>query len=229
MLIGGFQKFSLIDYPDKISAIIFTQGCPFKCHFCHNPDLVLKKRFKTAMSEEKVLDFLKNRKNQLDAIVITGGEPTIQKDLALFIKKVKDLNYLVKLDTSGINPRVLENLINQNLLDYIAMDIKAPLEKYKEITRNNVNLENIKKSIQLIMSSNIAYEFRTTLVKDLHSADDPIKISKLIEGASKYILQRFRPDETLDPFYMFKKPFSDSTLKKAQKEILKNVKVCLIR
>ncbi len=157
MLIGGLQKFSLINYPKKTAAVIFTQGCRFLCHYCHNPELVLDDKFQKPLNINEVLDFLKKRQNQLDAVVISGGEPTIHKDLVSFIKKLKDLNYLVKLDTNGINPKIIKNLLDQKLLDYIAMDLKAPLEKYPKVTHIDLGINLIQESIDLIMSSKIEY------------------------------------------------------------------------
>jgi pyruvate formate lyase activating enzyme len=229
MLIGGFQKFSLIDFPQKIAALIFTQGCPFLCHFCHNPELVLKNQFSSSIKESNILDFLKKRKNQLDAVVITGGEPAIQKDLIDFIKKIKDLNYLVKLDTNGIYPHVIKDLLNKNLIDYIAMDIKAPLEKYKLITQKNIDTNLIVESINLILSSYIDYEFRTTLVKNLHQFEDIEKITKLIKNAKLYILQKFISKITLNPNFSKYLPFSEHEMFLMKKTSEKYVKKCLIK
>lgn len=229
MLIGGLQKFSLINYPKKTSALIFTQGCSFLCQYCHNPELVLKKKFQAPIDEDTVLSFLKKRQNQLDAVVITGGEPTLQKDLITFIKKIKELNFLLKLDTNGIHPKIIKKLLDENLLDYIAMDIKAPLDKYKLITQLDLGLNLIEKSINLIMASNIDYEFRTTLVKNLHAIEDIEKMSKLIKGAKKYYLQRFIPKVTLNPILSNYSAFSDEEMLRMQKISLKHVKNCFIR
>ncbi|NGX28685.1 MAG: 7-carboxy-7-deazaguanine synthase [Candidatus Anoxychlamydiales bacterium] len=229
MLIGGLQKFSLINYPKKTSALIFTQGCGFLCQYCHNPELVLKKRFQPPIDEDTVLTFLKKRQNQLDAVVISGGEPTLQKDLIPFIKKIKDLNFLIKLDTNGIHPKIIKNLLDENLLDYIAMDIKAPLDKYKLITQLDLGLNLIEESINLIMSSNIDYEFRTTLVKNLHEIEDIEKMGLLIKGAKKYFLQSFVPKVTLNPDLSSSKAFSDEEMEDMRKTALKYVKNCFIR
>ena len=229
MLIGGIQKFSLINYPKKTAAVIFTQGCRFLCHYCHNPELVLDDKFQKPLDEKEILDFLKKRQNQLDAVVISGGEPTLQKDLPSFIKKLKDLNYLVKLDTNGINPKIIKNLIDQNLLDYIAMDLKAPLDKYPKVTNIDLGVNLIQESIDLIMSSKIEYEFRTTLVKNLHTKEDISKMAKLIKNASLYILQKFRAQVTLNPAFSKYLPFSDEEMIDFQKTSLNYVKNCFIR
>ncbi|MBU1778481.1 anaerobic ribonucleoside-triphosphate reductase activating protein [Patescibacteria group bacterium] len=198
MLIGGLQKFSVLDYPGHISAIIFTKGCNFKCQFCYNPMLVYpSKKDHTLILENDLFYFLKKRIGKLDSVVITGGEPTIQQDLPEFIKKIKKLNYLVKLDTNGTNPEMLKNLIQKNLINYIAMDIKAPLEKYNQITGVEVDFNKIQKSIKIIMQSNLPYEFRTTVVPKFLDAEDIKKIGELIQGAKKWFLQNFKSNMAL--------------------------------
>ena len=186
-IIGGVQKTSLLDFPDKISAIVFTQGCNFNCGYCHNPNLLNSKQ--DIYSTDVFFEFLDKRKGKLDGVVITGGEATLQLDLIPFIKEVKSKGFLVKLDTNGYKPDVLEEALS--LVDYIAMDIKAPLEKYNQITRIDINPEKILKSIQLIMNSNIKYEFRTTVLKSQLLLEDFENIGKLISGAEKYYLQKF--------------------------------------
>ncbi len=229
MKIGGLQKFSLIDYPKKMAAVIFTQGCPFLCHFCHNPTLVLPNNFMKPIPEKEILDFLNKRKTQLNAVVITGGEPTVQKDLKSFIQKIKDLNFSVKLDTAGINPKILKDLIDNSFLDYVAMDIKAPLEKYEKIINRKIDTKKILQSIKVLLNSNIEYEFRTTLVHNLHTMQDPIEISKLIKHAPLYVLQKFVPNNTLNPDFKNHTSFLAKDLLNIKKQIEKNVKVCNIR
>lgn len=229
MLIGGIQELSLIDYPKKLSAIIFTQGCPFRCHFCHNPSLVLKEKFSSSIKEEDIFSFLKKRQNKLDAVVITGGEPTIQKDLKEFIKKVKNLGYLIKLDTSGINPHVLKELLDENLLDYVAMDIKTSLNNYSQVIAIKINIENIKKSINILLSSSIPYEFRTTLVPFLHKTEDVKDIATSIKGAKLLTLQTFIPTTTLNPNFGKEQPFSASQMKQLKILAEQYVVLCKIR
>jgi pyruvate formate lyase activating enzyme len=190
MKISGLQKTSLLDYPDKVSAIIFTQGCGFRCGYCHNPELIPVAK-EGGFGTEEILEFLKKRKKVLDAIVITGGEPTLQKDLPEFIQAVKNLGYLVKLDTNGTNPEMLEKLIKKKLIDYIAMDIKAPLRGYDRVTQVKVDKERIKKSIKLIMKSGLDYEFRSTILPQLHTSQDIKAMARMIKGAKKYYLQTF--------------------------------------
>ena len=195
-VVGGFLKSSLIDYPEKISAIVFTQGCNFRCSFCHNPELL--NFHSTDFDTEEILKFLSTRKGKLDAVVITGGEPTLQKGLKEFIQEVKNMNFLVKLDTNGSDPDLLQNLIYENLIDYVAMDIKAPLEKYDFITCVNVDKEKIQKSIDILLKNKVDYEFRTTVVKELLAVEDFEKISDLIKGARRYYLQKFVVSKILD-------------------------------
>ena len=190
-VIGGVQKTSLLDYPDKISAIVFTKGCNFNCGYCHNPSLLKLKSKNSVYSLDCFFDFLKKRQRKLDGVVITGGEPALQQDLKLFIKEIKNLDFLVKLDTNGSAPEVIQTLLEDNLLDYIAMDIKAPLEKYSLITAVNTDETKIKKSIQIIMASGIDYEFRTTVLPSFIAIEDFEKIGCLIKGAKKYYLQKF--------------------------------------
>ncbi len=196
MKIGGFQKVSLIDYPGKICAIIFTQGCNFRCFYCHNPELVDPKRYSPPIPEEEVLSFLEKRKNKLDAVEITGGEPTLHPDLIDFIKKIKSMGFLVKLDSNGSNPKKLEEALKY--VDFVAMDIKAPLEKYSSVVGVKIDTEKIKKSTDLIIHSNKDYEFRTTLIKGFHSVEDVISMGELINGARLYVLQRFVKSKILD-------------------------------
>ena len=208
--IGGLQKSSLIDYPEKISAIVFTQGCNFRCPYCHNPELLESNSEEHAsILTEEVLKFLKTRINKLDAVVITGGEPTLQPDLADFIKQIKDLGFLVKLDTNGTNSELLEQLLERNLIDYVAMDIKAPIEKYSKVVGSKVDSKNILKSIELIKNSKIDYEFRTTVVKSQLSPSDFELIGELIQGAKKYYLQRFVPSKTFNQNFLAEATFSD--------------------
>ena len=189
--IGGIRKTSLLDYPDKISAIVFTQGCNFNCGYCHNPQLLNSKSEKDIYNVDVFFDFLRKRIGKLDGVVITGGEATLQPDLKSFIKEIKSMKFLVKLDTNGYKPEVIEDLLSENLVDYIAMDVKGPLYKYSSITKKEIDTNKIKDSINLILNSKIDYEFRTTLLPILISIQDFYEIGKLISSAKKYYLQRF--------------------------------------
>lgn len=193
MNIAGVQKVTLLDYPGKVACEIFTQGCNFECPFCQNSSLIPITNT-GEFSEEEIFEYLNLRKNILDGVVITGGEPTVQKDLKGFIKKIKDLGLLVKLDTNGGNPKVLQELIDEKLVDYVAMDIKNIFNKYNITAGKKINLDNIKKSIEILKASKIDYEFRTTIIKEMHSLDDIVSICKLV-GNAKYYLQNFEDSE----------------------------------
>ena len=217
MKFSGLVKTSLIDYPDLISAVIFTQGCNYSCGFCHNPDLVpVEKRGE--ISEEEIFSFLNKRVGQIQGIVVTGGEPTIQPGLTEFLKGVKKIGYLCKLDTNGSNPLVLAEIIKKKLVDYIAMDIKGPLDRYKEISGFS-STEFIQESIRLIMSSDVDYEFRTTFVPRYHRYTDIRKIGVLVKGARRFTIQNFRPGITLDNSFSKEKSFTRSELEEIKRII----------
>jgi len=230
MKIAGLQKTSLIDYPGKVSAIIFTQGCPFRCGYCYNPGL-LPLNSDDLFNTEEVLKFLERRSDVLDALVITGGEPTLQKDLPQFIKKVKDLNYLVKLDSNGTNPEMLKYLIKEKLIDYFAMDIKAPVKKYRQVVNVDIDPKIIKKSIRVIKNSDVDYEFRSTVLPALHSETDIIDMAKSIKGAKKYYLQKFLPSggKLQDPSLAGERPFDDEKIKELAGKCKKFVENCQVR
>ncbi|HEX7416048.1 MAG TPA: anaerobic ribonucleoside-triphosphate reductase activating protein [Smithellaceae bacterium] len=229
MKIGGLQKVSLIDYPGVISGTVFLQGCNFRCPYCHNPELVDKKLFGPCLNEKIILDFLNTRKGKLDAVTITGGEPTIQKDLMPFIKRVKKMGFAVKLDSNGSAPQVIKELLAEKLLDFIALDIKAPLEKYKRIVQAPVDTQSIKDSIKLILKSKIPHEFRTTVVKSQLGAKDILEIATLISGAQRYALQKFMPTKTLDKKLLKEKAWSDDELEKIKKRLEKEIPSVIVR
>lgn len=201
MIIGGLQKTSLLDFPEKIAAIVFTVGCNFRCGYCHNPELI-----NGGAKIEEVFEFLKTRQGKLDGVVITGGEPCLQKDLPEFIKQVKELGFAVKLDTNGSFPEMLEKVLPD--LDYVAMDIKAPLEKYSQIVNVDVDTSKILKSIEILKNGGVDYEFRTTVVKSQLSFEDFEKIGQLIQGAPRYYLQRFEASKILDKSLENEKTYS---------------------
>lgn len=223
MRIGGFQKFSLIDYPGKISAIIFTQGCNFRCPYCHNPELVDATLFEKPIEEKEIFEFLDNRKGKLDAVSITGGEPTLHKDLPDFIYKIRSQGFLVKLDTNGTNPDMIEHLLKYNLVDYLAMDIKAPLNRYSDVTRVDVDVDKIAESIELIKNSGVDYEFRSTLVQGLHSYKEVVNMAVLIGKAKRFFLQNFVASKTLDGHFMQAHPFSEDALVNLSKIFNNNI------
>jgi pyruvate formate lyase activating enzyme len=229
MIIGGFQRFSLIDYPDKICAIVFTQGCNFRCPYCHNPELVDPKKFGIELKENEILSFLDRRKGKLDAVTITGGEPLLQSDLSPFLSAVKRFEYLVKLDTNGSFPSKLDKIIQSKSVDYIAMDIKTSLDKYNQVIKSKIEKRKILDSIRLIMDSGLDYEFRTTIIKDLFEKDDFSKIGQLIKNARLYILQRFIPSKTLVDQSLDMQSCTDEELD-CFKEIMEGfVQRCIVR
>lgn len=203
MLISGIQQCTLLDFPGKTACVVFTPGCNFRCGYCHNPEFVLPEQIKCIQKdfihEEVVFSFLKKRKGLLDGIVITGGEPTLQGDLISFIKKVRDMGFLVKLDTNGNKPDILEKAYSEQLLDYVAMDIKTTYVKYQSLVGKLAKPDNIKKSIEYIMNSGIPYEFRSTILKETHPESVLKEMAGMIHGAQRFALQTFRPAHTLDP------------------------------
>ncbi|KKQ78499.1 MAG: Anaerobic ribonucleoside-triphosphate reductase activating protein [Parcubacteria group bacterium GW2011_GWC2_38_7] len=228
MLIGGLQKTTLVDYPGKIAATIFTIGCNYRCSFCHNPEIV--KGIAKVIPEESVLDFLKSRKDLLDGVCITGGEPTMQDDLINFIKKIKHLGYSVKLDTNGYRPQILKKLFSKKLLDYVAMDIKAPWKKYSKIVNRTENLDNVKESVLMIRESGVPYEFRSTVLPALHSEKDIVAMARQIKGSDKYFLQQFRPVGTLvDPDFINKVTYTKKQLTEIMQSFKDWFKVCKVR
>ena len=201
MKIGGLNKFSLSDFPGKISAVVFTQGCNFRCPYCHNGSLIAQHVPNDLLiPEEEFFRFLNIRGRQLDAVVVSGGEPTIQPDLSAFLRRIKGMGLLAKLDTNGSNPKVLRNLLKKELLDYIAMDVKAPLHIYNCLTGTVTPvIRQIQESIVLVSESGIDHEFRTTVVELLLWPEDIRSIQELIPPGSTYRLQDFCPEHALDP------------------------------
>lgn len=229
MKIGGWQKVSLVDYPGRICTILFTQGCNFRCPYCHNPELVNPAAFGACLDEEAVFAFLEKRREVLDAVTITGGEPTLQGDLAEMVRRIKTLGYLVKLDTNGSQPAVLKGLIDSAQVDYVAMDIKGPLERYGEITGVPVVPEDIGRSIDMIVTSGLPHEFRTTLVEGMLANGDFEKIARLIRNASRYVLQRFIASKPLDPTFLERTPPPDAVLAVLKRSLEGDVGQVVIR
>ena len=264
MKIGGLQKTTLIDYPGKIACTVFLSGCNFRCPWCYSSELVLPEKIKKQpkISEKDFFKFLKERKGLLEGCILCGGEPTINEDLPDFIKKIKKFGYLVKLDTNGSNPEMLKDLISKKLIDYVAMDIKAPTEnqkstrssdwvarldnrakfkdKYEQAAGVKINLENIKKSIEVIKNSGIDYEFRMTVVPGIHTKEDILQIAREISPAKKFYLQNFNISKPLlgPSFSRYArsreagqelKPYREEYLLEIKKEISPFFKFCEIR
>jgi len=195
--IGGLQKVSLIDYPGKVAAVVFAQGCNFRCPFCHNRELVLPAYYQPPLPEPQVLTYLAERRDKLQGVVVTGGEPTLQKDLVGFLRKIKRLKYSIKLDTNGSQPRVLRPLIRAKLVDFIAMDLKGPWERYEEFTGCPVNIRDIQTSVRIILKSGVGHIFRTTAVKPLLSPDDIRRTAGICRPGGRYVVQEFIPRDTV--------------------------------
>ena len=191
MLIKGLQKTTLLDFPEKVACTVFTGGCNFRCPFCHNASLV-KLVDDERIDIDEFFSFLNKRVNILDGVCITGGEPLLQKDIFEFIQRIKGLGYAVKLDTNGSYPNELKALISAELIDYVAMDVKNSRSKYSQTCGANINIDDIQKSMGILASSGIEYEFRTTVVRELHSTEDIIEIAEWISNAPKYFLQSFK-------------------------------------
>ena len=195
MNIGGIQKTSLLDYPDTLSAILWTIGCNFCCPFCYNKNLVIGKT--ESISEEEIFSFLKKRQGMLEGLVISGGEPLMQKDIVDFVGKVKRLGYLIKIDTNGMFPDKLEELFDKKIVDYVAMDVKAPKKKYNQLAGVKVDISKIEKSIDIIRKDSPGYEFKTTFAPNLLKKEDVVEIAKWLDGAKNFYLQQFKNNPPL--------------------------------
>jgi pyruvate formate lyase activating enzyme len=230
MRIGGIQKLTLIDFPGTIATTVFTVGCSFRCGFCHNPELVLEQQFPAINKmEEEFFEHLAKRVGKLEGVCITGGEPTIQSDIIPFIKKIKKLGFKVKLDSNGTRPDVLKKVIDEKLVDFIAMDIKNSPKRYSETVGLKVDIEKIKLSVKLIMDSGLPYEFRTTVVPGIHEEKDFEEIAIWIKGAFAYYLQEYRDGIILDPALRIKSVGKKIDLQKIKENIEDSFKICSIR
>jgi pyruvate formate lyase activating enzyme len=226
MNIGGYQKLTLIDFPGTLATTIFTVGCNFRCPFCHNPELVLGAGQLASGTgnkmEQEFFAFLKKRKGKLEGVCITGGEPTLQPDLIDFIKKVRALGFRIKLDTNGARPDILKKLLDMKLLGFVAMDIKNQPKRYAQTVGVNVDIERIRLSVELIRSSRIDYEFRTTVVPGIHTEKDFLAIAEWLSGARAYYLQEYREDVILDKKLKLKTKGKKIDLEMIQSQIEKN-------
>ncbi|QGU00825.1 Ribonucleotide reductase of class III (anaerobic), activating protein [Candidatus Syntrophocurvum alkaliphilum] len=232
MKFAGMVKQSLVDYPGKVAATLFTRGCNLRCPFCHNEHLLIKSERYEAIELAYILEFLNERKGFLDGVVITGGEPTLNSQLYNAIIEIKKIGYPVKLDTNGTNSILLEQLLNDNLIDYIAMDIKAPIiyEKYIKACNSLTKKDffNIRTSISILKKQNIEVEFKTTVVPEIHSPEDIVEIAKYIHGSKNYSLQQFNPQYTLDPRLNKLVPYSKKEMQEIANKCLayiENVRV----
>lgn len=220
MLISGIQPFTLLDFPGRTACIVFTAGCHFRCGYCHNPEFVLPellKKIKSSFIPEKVfLKFLDSRGGLLDGVVVSGGEPTIQPDLLQFLSTIKALGYQTKLDSNGNNPAVIGEAIGKGLVDYIAMDVKTSFSHYATLVGPLVKPDYIEKSVELIKANTVDYEFRITLIKEIHTPEILADLACSLRGAKRLYLQTFRPGITLDPKFGSYHPFDSAELQSVQ-------------
>ncbi len=232
MEIGGLQKTTLIDYPGHVACTVFLIGCNFRCPWCYSSEIVLPEKinYQPRIQEKEFFDFLETRKESLDGVVVCGGEPTINNDLPQFLGKIKEKKLKIKLDTNGSNPQLIKQLLEKKLVDYIAMDIKASLnkEQYQKATGVNINIDDIKNSINIIKNSGIDYEFRTTVVPGIHDEKEIIAIAQSIKNCKKYFLQKFKLSKNIDPLFV-KQDYSVEFLQKLKEKIEHLFDVCEIR
>ena len=226
MKIAGLQKLTMLDYPSKLACIIFTQGCNLRCSYCQNSSLI-KIKGDVEIPEEEIFEFLESRKKYLDGVVITGGEPTIHKDLPEFIKKIKDLGYSVKLDTNGTNPVMLKELIKKKLVDYVAMDVKNVLNEYENVVKVKINIGSIKKSISLLKQGKVKHEFRMTIIKNIHDIFKIVEVQELIGKDEVLFLQNFEDSE--DVLDKTLESFSKAELINIQKELKERFPNTIVR
>ncbi len=234
MKLSGIQRFTLLDYPDKVACIVFTPGCQFRCGYCHNPEFVLPELLQeikdSFIEEELFFRFLETRKGKLEGVVISGGEPTMMADLLPFMRKIKERGFFLKLDTNGNRSEVIAQLLKEQLVDYIAMDVKTALSHYTTLVGKRVKETQISKSIQLLKQSTIPYEFRTTLIKEVHTNVILENMASILQGAERLFLQEFRPGKTLNPLFASYHPFSTQEMMGiAQIFFEKKVKKVIIR
>jgi pyruvate formate lyase activating enzyme len=210
--IKGIEKFSSRDFPGHISSTVFFGGCTFRCPYCHNSQLVLEPETIQSMAPDYFLSYLDGRKGWLEAVCFTGGEPLLHEDVEDLIRVVRERGLLVKLDTNGSFPDRLEALLALGLIDWVAMDVKAPLERYREVTRSTIDLEKIVRSADLLRASSVRHTFRTTVVPGFVGKEDVVKVGEWLSGAGSYLIQQFVPQTTIDPAFMEIKPFSRTEL-----------------
>lgn len=228
MQIGGLQPTSLVDYPGVVSAVLFTVGCNFRCPYCHNPELVLEEP-ERVLDTAEVLHFLESRIGKLQAVVITGGEPTMHDDLLEMMQTIREMGFLIKLDTNGTNPPMLMQAVNDGLTQYVAMDIKSPLSKYSATVGAAVDISAIAQSIDFLKKDSVEYEFRTTIVRSQLSPEDVLDIGKDIAGAKRYYLQQFSPAKTLHPLFRKKLSYSRQELDTMAESLAPFVDYCGVR
>lgn len=233
MLISGIQQFTAIDYPEKLSCIVWTAGCNFRCGYCHNPEFVLPEKLQeikeSFIPEQAVMNFLDSRKGKLDGVVMSGGEPTLQHDLYDFIKKIKAKDFLVKLDTNGTKPDLVEGLLEEGLVDYVAMDYKVPLSEYGIVSGAFKYFPNIARTRDILLQGGRPYEFRATILRQVHTPERLRIMAEELAGAENVFLQEFRPGHTLDPAYQQYEPFTDKEMEQIKNMFQEHVKQVTVR
>jgi pyruvate formate lyase activating enzyme len=227
--IVGLQRLSLVDYPGRLCSTIFTAGCNFRCPYCFNVEIVLEPNKLASISEEEVLELLKVRRGFIDGVCIGGGEPTLHGALPAFTRRAKLLGLKVKLDTNGSRPRMLRRLLEDELLDYVAMDVKAPLGRYREVVGAKVDVEAIRESIRILRRGRVDHEFRTTIVPGVLTEEDVREIARTLTGSKRYVLQQFRPGKTLDPRLRDVEPYPEEALLRLRDEVAHYFSECKVR
>lgn len=229
--IKGFNPHTLIDWEGKVACVMYLAGCNFRCPFCHSSDLVTAPQALATIPFERIERFLQEKQGWIDGVVIGGGEPTLYEQLPILLEDIRKLGLLIKIDTNGTVPEMLREILRRNLVDFVAMDIKAPLEeeKYCQVVESKVAIEDIRESINLLMNSVVEHEFRTTVVPVLLSARDIMKIARSLHGAQTYVLQQFSPKDTLDKNLAVLAPYPSDELKKSAQLAKEFVKNCFVR
>ncbi|NCD35529.1 MAG: anaerobic ribonucleoside-triphosphate reductase activating protein, partial [Spartobacteria bacterium] len=222
------QKTSLVDYPGHVAATVFTIGCNMRCGYCHNPELVLPEQYLDPIPVNDILDWCETRIGKLDGIAITGGEPTMHAGLVDFCRELKSMGFLIKLDSNGTHPDMLEQMIGEKIIDFVAMDIKGPIDRYSEIAARPIDTDTIQRTVRLLIDSGTGHEFRTTIVRSQLDASDFERIGTLVEGAQRFALQKFQPGKTLSPQFEFESSYNDYEMKELQTIMEKYVKQCVI-
>jgi pyruvate formate lyase activating enzyme len=229
MTIGGFQSFSLSEFPGKISAVVFCQGCNFRCPYCHNPELVDPERFSPPWPEARVMRELSSRRGRIQGVVITGGEPTLQQDLERFISVVRALGFAVKLDTNGSDPETLEHLLAAGLLDHVGLDVKAPPRACAAVARVDIAPQTITRSISAVLSSGVDHEMRTTWLPSMLRTEDLLEIAAAVQGCRRWVVQRFVPSKALDPAVLGEHPPDDADIAAVREAALNLGIDCVVR
>lgn len=233
MVLSAIQKYTLIDFPGKIACIAFTPGCNFRCGYCHNAEFVVPEKIKkiksSFVSEDTFFNFLETRKGMLEGVVISGGEPTLMHGLLAFVIKIKQMGFSVKIDTNGNRPEVIKKLIDELVIDYVALDVKTSFDRYEELCKGLADGNRVKETFYLLQSSGVEHEVRTTLIKEVHTEKVLAEMSKDIRRAHIWFLQRFRSQKTLDPKFISFQPFSSEEMKLLARKFTTSIRTVQVR